>query len=229
MARYIHWKRWIVGLFCLGIMVWMTWFFGYTYIRMVTQSKKLTNPTPSVQEQSETRLNLSGLEFWTCQIGVFNSEENASRERGRLEKLGWEAHIISKNPWIVGVGFALSQDELTFAREQLKEGGIVSVPKQIKLPERAYRIRGAGAEQTARILEAVHLFLKTPFSSRENVLARLEKELVIPSPKGLSGLQEAGLLVIKAERTLQPESRRIVSLRLLAQYQATLDTLQNSK
>lgn len=226
MMKYARLKKWGIGLLILSILVWMTWFFGYTYVRLVTEPKNLTKPAPSTQEQSEARINLSGMEFWTCQIGVFKSEENANREKSRLEQLGWEAQIITKDPWIVGIGFAHSQQEVSNVREQLKEGGIVSVPKSIKIPEQAYRIRGTGAEQTAKILDAVHLFLITPLSSRESVLSQLERELVIPGPKGLSKLQEAGLTVIKAERTLQADSRRIVSLRLLAEYQVTLDLLQ---
>lgn len=227
MKRYTRLKQWGIGLLILSILVWMTWFFGYTYVRLVTEPKNLmTKPAPSAQEQSEARMNLSVMEFWTCQIGVFKSEENAKREKSRLEQLGWEAQIITKDPWIVGIGFAHSQQEVSNVREQLKKGGIVSVPKSISIPEHAYRIRGTGAEQTAQILETVHLFLITPLPSREKVLSQLEKELVVPGPKGLSKLQEAGLIVIKAERTLQTDSRRIVALRLLAEYQATLDSLQ---
>lgn len=226
MKKYTRLKRWGIGLLILGIMVWMTWFFGYTYVRLVTEPRNSTKPAPSSQDQSETHINLAGMEFWTCQVGVFKSEENAKQERSRLEQLGWEAQIITKDPWIVGIGFAHSQQEVSNVREQLKEGGIVSVPKSIQIPEQAYRIRGTGVEQTAKILETVHLFLITPLSSRENVLSQLEEELVIPGPKRLSKLQEAGLTVIKAERTLQMDARRIVSLRLLAEYQATLDMLQ---
>lgn len=226
MRKYTRLKRWGIGLLILGILVWMTWFFGYTYVSLVTESKNLTKPAPSTQEQSETRVSLSGMEFWTCQIGVFKSEENANQEKSRLEQLGWEAQIITKEPWTVGIGFAHSQQELSIVREQLKKGGIVSVPKNIKLSDQAYRIRGSGAEQTAQILETVNLFLNTSLSSREKALSQLEKELAIPSPKGLSKLQEAGLTVIKAERTLQTDARRIVSLRMLVEYQATLDTLQ---
>lgn len=226
MMKYNRLKKVGIGLLVFSSLVWMTWFFGYTYVRMATQPKNLTKPTPSAQELSESRIDLSELEFWTCQIGVFNSEENARQEKNRLEQLGWEAQIITNDPWIVGVGFAYSQQELSYIREHLKEGGIVSVPKNIKILEHSYRIRGTGAEQTAQILEAVHLFLKTPLSSRETVFSQLEKVLVISSPKGLSKLQEAGLTVIKAERTLQADSLRIITLRLLAEYQATLNTLQ---
>jgi hypothetical protein len=226
MIKFNRLKRVGIGLIVFGGLVWMTWFFGYTYVRMATQPKNLTKPIPSTQELSESRIDLSELEFWTCQIGVFNSEENAKQEKDHLEQLGWEAQIITKNPWIVGVGFAQSQQELSIVREHLKEGGIVSVPKNIKLSEHSYRIKGTGAEQTAQILEAVHLFLITPLSSRETVLSKLENVLINPSPKGLSKLQEAGLTVIKAERTLQADSTRIVTLRLLTEYQATLDTLR---
>ena len=224
MRRQIRWKKWLIGITSLCILVWMTWFFGYTYVRMVTQSKNLTKPTPSAQEQG--LLNLSSLEFWTCQIGVFQSEENALQEKKRLDQLGWEAQILSQNPWSVSIGFAHTQEELALIREHLKEGGIVSVSKNIKIPERAYRIRGTNAEQTARILEAVHSFLNGSSSSKEQILSQLEKELIIPGPKGLSKLQEAGLIVIKAERTLQEDMRKIVTLRLLAEYLGTLETLK---
>lgn len=225
MRRLNRWKKYLIGITSLCILVWMTWFFGYTYVRIVSQSKNLNQQSvPSSQEQE--LLNLSNLEFWTCQIGVFQSEENALQEKKRLEQLGWEAHILSENPWSVAIGFARTQEELLVIRGLLKEGGIVSVSKYIKMPERAYRIRGVNAKQTARLLEVVHQFLKAPSASREQELSQLEKELIIPIPKGLSNLQQAGLSVIKAERTLPEDARKIVILRLLAEYLDTLKTLQ---
>jgi hypothetical protein len=222
----IRWKRWGIGLISLVVLVWMTWFFGYTYVRMVTQSKSPVQPVPSTVEQSEIHLNLTGFEFWTNQIGVFQSEENAREEKGRLEQLGWETQIIGKNPWVLGIGYAHSSEELSVIREQLKEGGIVSVPKKIQLPDRAYLIRGDGAETTAKVLEAVHAFLKVPLASRGEVVPQLEKKLVIPIPIGLSELQEAGLVVVKGERTLHEDARRIITLRLLIEYQETLEELK---
>lgn len=217
-----------MGFVCLLALVWMTRFFGYTYIRMLAEPKSSppSSPTPSVQEQNQ--LNLAGFEFWTCQIGVFRSEENAQEEKARLDQLGWDAQIVSTNPWVLGIGYDHSQEKLQVIREQLKEGGIVSVPKKIQIAERAYVIRGNGAEQTARALQAVQTYLRASDSSREEAISALEKEILIPAPKGLSQLQEAGLLAIKAERTLPEDARRIVKLRLLAAYQATLEELKSN-
>lgn len=217
-----------MGLVCFLALVWMTRFFGYTYIRMLAEPKSSpqSTPNPSVQEQSQ--LNLSGLEFWTCQIGVFRSEENAQEEKDRLDQLGWEAQVISADPWVLGIGFDHSQEGLQVIREQLKEGGIVSVPKKFQIAERAYLIRGNGAEQTARALQAVQTYLRASDLPREEAISALEKEILIPIPKGLSQLQEAGLLAIKAERTLPEDAQRIVKLRLLAAYQATLEELKSN-
>jgi hypothetical protein len=240
-----RWKRWGIGIFSLCILVWMTWYFGYTYIRIVAQSDNSTKAAPNEQEQQ--LLNLSSLDFWTCQVGVFQSEDNALQEKKRLEELGWEAQIITKSPWSVAIGYAYSQEELASIREHLKEGGIVTVPKYVKITQHSYRIRGASAEQTARILEVVHNYLRTStslttsissavstpstpstsaLSSPEKAFSQFEKELIVPGPKGLLKLQEVGLYVIKAERTLQEDAKKIIKLRLLAEYQTTLENLQ---
>lgn len=229
MKRSIRLIRWGLGLISVCLLVWMTWFFGYTYVRMVAHPENAAPSQPSAtnqEEQAEATLTLSNLEFWTCQIGVFQSEDNAREEKTRLKQLGWEPQIVSKNPFILGMGLAHSAEELIVIREYLKQAGIVSVPKRFQIPERAYRIRGNGAEQTAHILEAVHSFLKTPLNTRADLLSSFEKELAVPIPKELAKLQEAGMSVIKSERTLQEDTRPIPMLRLYSEYQAALEALK---
>lgn len=67
--------------------------------------------------------------FWTCQVGVFKSWENAQRERLRFQQGGWDARILCKEAYIVGVGFAHTQEELTNVKRFLEEGGVATVPK----------------------------------------------------------------------------------------------------
>jgi hypothetical protein len=173
-----QWKTWGIILIGVGVLVWMTGFLGNTYIRLVTESR--TNVSQSITDSNsaqatEAQVSLAELNYWTCQVGVFQSEENARIEKSRLEQMGWETQIVSQNPWIVGIGFAHEQEELNVLRERLKEGGVENVVKHFVIPEQAYKISGSGAEQTAQILSAVQNFLKTSPGQRENTLILLEK------------------------------------------------------
>lgn len=224
MYKYNRWINKGIGLIGLVVVVWIIWFFGYTYVKLVTQPK---NPAPSSsnQTQSELLLTLDSIDFWTCQIGVFNSEGNALKERERLQQLGWDAQIVSKDPFIVGVGLAYSKEEVLPIQELLKEGGVVSIPKVIRSPERAFRVSGNGGIQTAKILEGVNTFLNTPYAQRERILPEFEK-IILSTPHALSNLDEISRLSIKAEKTLPMEMRKIISLNLYGEYLNTLETLQ---
>lgn len=226
MYKYNRWIIKGIGLIGLAIIVWMTWFFGYTYVKLVTQPKSPT-PTPqSPVDQNEFLLTLDPIGFWTCQIGVFNSEENALKEKERLKQLGWDAQIISSNPFIVAVGLGYSKEEVLPIQELLKEGGVVSVPKSVSSPERAFRIRGVGAIQTAEILEGVNVFLSTPYANREIILPQFESRVLSAPHNALASLQETSILTIKAERTLPLDMRKIMSLHLYGEFLNTLETLQ---
>lgn len=224
MYKYNRWMNKVIGLIGLVIIVWMTCFFGYTYVKLVTQPKNLAPSSPD-QAQGELLLTLNPIEFWTCQTGVFNSEGNAHKERAQLEQLGWDAQIVSRDPFIVGVGLAYSKEEALPIQELLKEGGVVSVPKMISSPERAFRIRGTGAIQTAKILEEINNFLNTPYADRKSILPEFEG-LIMSTPYALTSLNEVSRLAIEAERTLPMEKRKVISLNLYGEYLNTLEMLQ---
>ncbi|WP_019851269.1 SPOR domain-containing protein [Desulfitobacterium sp. PCE1] len=225
MYKYNPWINKGIGLIGCAVIVWMTWFFGYTYVKLVTQPRGPDIPSPSPVDQNEFFLTLDTIEFWTCQTGVFNSESNALREKEELQQLGWDAQIISRDPFIVGVGFAYSKEEVLPIQELLKEGGVVSIPKSVTSPERAFRIRGTGAIQTAKVLEGVNTFLKTPYTDRESRLSEFENLMVL-TPRALTNLYEVSRLSIKAERTLPVDLRKMMSLNLYGEYLNTLEMLQ---
>ena len=218
-------RKWLILSAIFSLIVLMTWFFGYNYIRMVAHSKNLMSSEVNNQDDSEIRLNLSSLDYWTCQVGVFQSEENAVKEKDRLEELGWEAYILSENPWSVCVSYTHSKEELTAIRELLKKSGIDSIPKHFDMLERSYWIRGKGAEETAKLIEVVHNYLKSPQASQD-ILVSLEQELDNSFPKALNELHEASFMVVKAERSLTEHEQRVIKLRLLREYQVTLELLK---
>lgn len=223
-----HWKIWGLVLIVSSVMVWMTGYLGNTYIRLATQPKtNLSQSASGLTPVKEAQVNLTELDFWTCQVGVFQAEENAKQEKKRLEQQGWETQIVSQKPWSLAIGFAHEPGELVSLRGLLKEGGVVTVVKHFVVPGEAYQITGNGAEQTAQILLAVHDFLKSTTDQRSDALPLLEKEIATTWPQKLDQLQQATAYVLKAERTLGPELQRLATLRLLIEYQGTLSTLQN--
>ncbi|MEL1133916.1 SPOR domain-containing protein [Desulfitobacterium sp. THU1] len=222
-------NRWIIkffGVFAIILFVWTTYYFGYTYVKLVTQPKDTHSTSPSTSERERFLLTLDKIEFWTCQMGVFNSEKNANKEKERLQQLGWDAQVISKDPFVVAIGFAYAKDELLGIQELLKEGGMVTVPKLMINPERAFQIRGTGAKKTAEILKGVNTYLNTPYATRESILPQFEN-LMLTTSHGLTNLHEASLSMIKAERTLPVDMRKIMSLRLYGEYLSAIEVLKS--
>ncbi|AHF07934.1 SPOR domain-containing protein [Desulfitobacterium metallireducens] len=227
MRARVRWKAWGLVLIGMGILVWMTGYLGNTYIRMITEAK--TNVSQSATESTsapEAQVTLAELNYWTCQVGVFKAEENAILEKSHLEQLGWETQIVSQSPWTVTIGFAHEQEELNELREGLKEGGVVNVAKHFVVPGQSYKITGSGAEQTAQILLTVHSFLETTPDQRGDTLSLLENAMTTSWPKKLEDLQQATAYVLKAEQTLDTNSKRLATLRLLDKYQNTLNELK---
>lgn len=226
----VYGKAWGLILIGVGILVWMAGLLGNTYIRLISEPKM--NDTSSISQsasEEEAQVKLAELNYWTCQVGVFQTEKNAGLEKERLEQLGWETQIVSESPWIVAIGFAQEQGELKGLRERLKEGGVTNVVKHFLIPEQAYRISGSGAEQTAQILLTVQSFLQTAPGQRGDNLIHLEKEMATSWPKKLDPLQQATAYVLKAERTLDSDSQRLAALRLFVEYQNTLNDLKDDK
>lgn len=195
-VRGLHRQAIIVVV--LGLLVWMTAYFGYTYVKLVTQTPRTVNAT-SEKNSVEVALKLEKIQFWTCQVGVFNSLENAQGEKHLLQQSGWDARILSKEPYIVGIGFAHTQEELAILRRLLEEGGITTYPKKIIIPEGVFRLRGKGAAETAVILGRLNAYLNSSSSEKEKNLNDLEISLQ-SVPKGLGNLQENLKALLEEEK-----------------------------
>lgn len=152
----------ILGMMALGL---LTWGIGKVYLELVGQSSRAkTVGIQKSQKVSNTRdgtvLVLPEATFWTCQVGVFQSESNAQLSREKLQALAFNAEVISANPWTVGIGLGHSANELKGMRQSLSEKGIPTVPKQIVLSERTFRVAGNGAQLTVELLKNVNTILQ---------------------------------------------------------------------
>jgi len=136
----------ILGMMALGL---LTWGIGKIYIELVGQSR-------GAHPDNNTVLVLPEVTFWTCQVGVFQNESNAQMSKEQVKMLGIKAEVISSNPWVVGIGLGHSASELKGLRTFLAEKGISTVPKQITLPERSFRVAGNGAQLTVELLTNVN-------------------------------------------------------------------------
>lgn len=151
----------IVGITAIGL---LTWGVGKIYLELVghtggktvekAQSSKETNPL------TDSVLILPEVKFWTCQVGVFQSERNAQLRKEQLRVLNLNTEIIYHEPWIVVFGWSHSADELKEVRQSLADKGIFTVPKQIVLPERSFRVTGKGSQLTMELLTNVNTILQ---------------------------------------------------------------------
>lgn len=152
----------VLGLgICLLLVV--TWQLGRVYISLLDKSKaEPAGPNESVI------LVLPQLEFWTCQVGVFDNRDNGQAERARLEKLGFLSEIFADNPWRIGVGLALSQNDLEPLRAKLNQEGIANIVKKVKIQEKSFKISGNNAESMSEILKNVNNFISGNYSVDKN-------------------------------------------------------------
>ncbi|GAB6155664.1 SPOR domain-containing protein [Desulfosporosinus burensis] len=147
----------ILGMMALGL---LTWGIGKIYIELVGQSRGAQTSQRGTNPDNNTVLVLPEVTFWTCQVGVFQNESNAQMSKEQIKMLGFKAEVISSNPWVVGIGLGHSTSELKGLRTLLAEKGIYTVPKQITLPERSFRVAGKGAQLTVEMLTNVNIILK---------------------------------------------------------------------
>ncbi|MDR3587799.1 MAG: SPOR domain-containing protein [Desulfosporosinus sp.] len=152
----------VLGMMALGL---LTWGIGKVYLELVGQSSRVkvegTQKNLKVSNASDgTVLVLPEATFWTCQLGVFQNEGNAQLSRDKFRVLAFNAEVIGANPWIVGIGLAHSANELKGMRQTLIEKGIPTVPKQIVLPERSFRVAGNGSQLTVELLTNVNSILQ---------------------------------------------------------------------
>lgn len=224
MKTRTYWKMGSLGLIIFCIFVWMTWYLGNTFARIVSKPKiDLSQTAPDSMKTMNIDFMQNELDFWTCQAGTFQTEENARQEKRRLELQGWEAQVISQKPWVVVIGFAHAQGELTSLQNVLKERGVKTLTKHIVIPGQNFRITGSGAAQTAQILLAIQNFLIAKPEKRGDTISQLEKEISIAWPQKLDQLQQAAAYVLKAEGTLESNSQRQAELRLFAEFQSVLE------
>ncbi|AET70609.1 hypothetical protein Desor_5225 [Desulfosporosinus orientis DSM 765] len=181
----------ILGLVALAL---LTWGIGKIYLELIGQpSQEKTVGQDKEKTNSNIILTLPKTSFWICQAGLFQNEENAQLTKGHMNVLGYKAEVISANPWIVGVGLGHSAEEIKELRELLAAQGISTIPKQIQLPQRSFRVGGNGAELTAAMLTNVNTILgrgitKEVLNQEEQLWAALAGE---HPPKDLVGLHEA--------------------------------------
>lgn len=152
----------IMAIMAIGL---LTWGVGKIYLELVGQSSRDKAETMQYRNKdtnppTDTILILPEVKFWTCQIGVFQSERNAQLRRGQLEVLNLNAEVISTDPWIVGLGLSHSADELKVLRQSLADKEIATVPKQVVLPERSFRVAGNGSQLTVEMLTNVNTILR---------------------------------------------------------------------
>ena len=152
----------IVGIMAIGL---LTWGVGKIYLELVGQSSHSnTTAVQSVTTDTNTLtdnvLTLAEAKFWTCQVGVFQSDKNAQLKKEQLTVLNLNAEVISTNPWTVGIGLGHSADELKDLKQALADKGIATVTKQFVLPERSFRVTGNGTQLTVDLLTNVNTILQ---------------------------------------------------------------------
>ena len=142
----------ILGMLFLGL---LTFGIGKVYLDLVGHSKSgnslsVQNNLPNSSENN--MLILPEIKFWTCQVGVFQKQSNAQLCVERLRASGYYAELFSNTPWSVGLGWGHSSHDLAGFRQSLAEKGISSLPKEIVLPERRFRVAGNFSELTKDLL-----------------------------------------------------------------------------
>lgn len=164
----------ILGIMALAL---LTWGIGRIYLELLGQSSheySLKAQSQSIEKTSQdTILTLPKVGFWTCQVGLFQNEHNAQLLRDQLMVMGYKAEIVNVKPWMVGIGLGHSAEELKGLRLLLEEKGFPSIPKQIVLAERSFRVAGNGGQLTAELLKNANTILGTGFS--KEVLTREEQ------------------------------------------------------
>ncbi|MDR3599990.1 MAG: SPOR domain-containing protein [Desulfosporosinus sp.] len=150
----------ILGMMALSL---LTWGIGKVYLELVGQSshmkaegtqKKVSNTLDSAV------LVLPEATFWTCQVGIFQSESNAQLYREKLQARSLNAEVIGAKPWTLGIGLGHSANELKEMRQSLAEKGVSTIPKQMVLPAQTFRVAGNCSQLTVELLTNVNTILQ---------------------------------------------------------------------
>ncbi|AFM43171.1 hypothetical protein Desaci_4321 [Desulfosporosinus acidiphilus SJ4] len=156
----------VLGIIGLGL---LTWGIGKVYLELVGHSGGITAQKVKNGGRPADQTDifvLSKATFWTCQIGIFKSEENAQSCLKQLKELSYSGGIISHNPWIVVLGLGHTAEELNGLKQALAEKGIHALIKQVKLPERTFRVTGNGSHLTMELLANVNAILQEGINSQ---------------------------------------------------------------
>jgi hypothetical protein len=199
----------ILGMMALGL---LTWGLGKVYLELVGQAGRVKadsaqNGSKEVNSLKDTVLVLPEVKFWVCQVGVFQSEANAQLRNEQLTVLGFNSKVISSNPWIVGIGLGHSANELKGFRQSLAEKGISTVPKQIVLPERTFRVAGNGSQLTVDLLTSVNVLLQEGLTEKNLAKEKQVWDALAGDhpPKQLAGLHQLYDL-IREKTSLEEQS-----------------------
>lgn len=205
----------ILGMMALGF---LTWGLGKVYLELVGQSGRgeadsAQNRSKEANSSNDIVLLLPEVKFWVCQVGIFQRESNAQMSNEQLTVLGYNAKVISSNPWMVAIGLGHSADELKGLRQSLAEKGIQTVPKQIVLPERTFRVAGNGSQLTADLLTNVNLILQEGLTEKNLVKEKQVWDALAGDhpPKQLAGLHQF-YSQIREKASLEEQSALKLSL-----------------
>lgn len=214
----------ILGMMSIGL---LTWGVGKIYLELVGQSshekaEAVLHRSKEANPLTDKVLILPEAKFWTCQVGVFQNERNAHLRKEQLRSLNFKAEVINADPWIVGIGLSQSADELKELRRTLSDREITTVPKQITLPERSFRVAGNGSQLTAELLMNVNKILQGGVTA-EALNGEKQSWNALAGdfpPKELEGLHQ---LYSKIREETTSEGQKALGLSLLFESQRVIN------
>ena len=216
----------IVGLMAIGL---LTWGVGRIYLEIVGQAS--SEKAESVQYRSKDAnplpdivLILPEVKFWTCQVGVFQNENNAQLRKEQLRVLNLNAEVIRTDPWTVGIGFGHSADELKGLRQSLADKEISTVPKQVVLPERSFRVVGNASQLTVELLTNVNTILQEGLTAEALIKEKQAWNALAGDypPKELDGLHQ---FYCKVREKTTFEDQKALILSLFLEFQMVINKL----
>jgi len=197
-------------------LVLITWNVGQAYVGLAVHPETQT-PGPV----AETVLVLPAMQFWTSQTGVFSQQENAQKEVELLRARGWDAQIFTEHPYAVGIGVGRSPEEIEGIRQELAQQGVVSLVKQVSMPESSFRVVGSGIGQTVEILQRVNTLLNNGLDpAKLGQLGDLPE--LANTPRELVGLRQ---VLIEYEDGGSPEQFKGTGLAVYVEYRKAIASL----
>lgn len=145
----------IIGISAIG---WFTWNIGQLFLDLVAKSP--VEGQDQLKVTTSEILILPEFDFWTCQIGVFEHEENALKMVEITLAKGWKAEIIQAEPFVVAVGLFASKEEASFQSQSMSDKGIESWIRKENYPELHYKVNGQSVETVSNILRLSNSLLR---------------------------------------------------------------------